>query len=575
MPTIYIDNQPIDVPAGATVLDAAGKLGIEIPTLCHLPGRDPATTCMVCLVRVNDGETLLPACATVAAEGMRVESQSGRVIAARRTALELLLSDHLGDCVAPCQTVCPAGMNIPLMIRLISAGRAAEAIAVVKRDIAIPAILGRICPAPCQSACRRREADAAVAICLLKRYVADADLASDKRYQPDCAPASGRKVAVVGAGPAGLSAAYYIRIAGHSCTLFDEPGGALRQSVDRRRLPIEVLDAEIDGILAVGVELVTGVRVGESPTLAELRRDFDAVVLATGPLGERGGQGGRGERGERGGRNAELFAELFKVPCAAGRIIADRRSHQTPLPGLFAIGGAVRPGKRVGGRAGGRLAVRAAADGKEAAVAIDQYLVGRVGPDRVGDGPSRPFNIRIGKLLAGEIDQFMQLASKAGRVDQATDLPAGIGSSAGNSSDDPVGDGLDDGLARGEALRCLHCDCRKADDCKLRTYAQSLGADPKRYRSQRRSFVQYVGRGLTRNAGRGEVIYEPGKCIDCGICVRIASQYAEPLGLTFVGRGFDVQVAVPFDGTISEGLTTAAAACVQACPTGAMAFASM
>jgi predicted molibdopterin-dependent oxidoreductase YjgC len=116
-----------------------------------------------------------------------------------------------------------------------------------------------------------------------------------------------------------------------------------------------------------------------------------------------------------------------------------------------------------------------------------------------------------------------------------------------------------------EAARCLHCDCRKVDICKLRQYSQEYNARPAQYKSKRRLFAQQTQ--------HPEIIYEPGKCIDCGLCIQVAKQAGEELGLTFVGRGFDVRVAVPFERSIADGLKQSAAKCVAACPTGALAFA--
>ena len=169
MPKLFIDNREVEVDNGATILDAAGKLGIEIPTMCFLKDYKPSTSCMVCVVKVNGLDNLVPACGTVVKDGMRVESSSDQVRQARKAALELLLSDHVGDCLGPCQVICPARMNIPLMIRQIAAGKFREAIATVKKDIALPAVLGRICPKPCEKGCRRAVFDEAVSICLLQR----------------------------------------------------------------------------------------------------------------------------------------------------------------------------------------------------------------------------------------------------------------------------------------------------------------------------------------------------------------------------------------------------------------------
>ncbi|KPK79824.1 MAG: hypothetical protein AMJ81_12730, partial [Phycisphaerae bacterium SM23_33] len=287
MPRLSIDNREVQVPEGATILDAARKAGVDIPALCFLEGHPAGTSCMVCVVRVNGQEALTPSCATPAQEGMRVESETPAVHQARRTALELLLSDHLGDCMGPCQCICPAGMDIPLMIRQIAAGRTADAVATVKRHIALPAVLGRICPAPCEKGCRRGQHDGPVSIMLLKRWAADADLTGESPYLPPRQADTGRKVAVVGAGPAGLAAAFYLLQHGHGCVLFDEhdrPGGMLRRGVPADRLPRDVLDAEIDVIRRLGAEFRLSTRVGRDVSVADLKRDFDAVFVAVGEL---------------------------------------------------------------------------------------------------------------------------------------------------------------------------------------------------------------------------------------------------------------------------------------------------
>ena len=144
------------------------------------------------------------------------------------------------------------------MLRQIAAGQFREAIATVKRDIALPAVLGRICPAPCEKMCRRGDLDAAVSICLLKRLVADVDLASSEPYSPPCEAASGKRVAIVGAGPTGLSAAYYLAQFGHACEIFDEnalPGGRLLRETTDAELPRNVIDAEVAAIERLGVVL--------------------------------------------------------------------------------------------------------------------------------------------------------------------------------------------------------------------------------------------------------------------------------------------------------------------------------
>jgi len=516
MPKLTIDNREVQVADGATILEAAEKLGIEIPTLCFREDCEPSTSCMVCVVKVEGLGSLVPSCATVARDGMKVDSSSDQVRQARKAALELLLSDHLGDCMGPCQITCPARMNIPLMIRQIAAGDLADAIATVKKDIALPAVLGRICPKPCEKTCRRAASDQPVSICLLKRYVADVDLQSENQYQPQCDPNQAKRVAIVGAGPAGLAAAYYLQQRGFDCTLFDDhdqPGGMLRYAVPPEDLPRDVLDKEIALITSLGVEFRGQTRIGEKLSIKDLQKDFDAVFVAVGPL----------EPGD---------AEAMGFKPGQKGIAIEPRTYETNLPGVFAGGDAVRSRK---------LAVRAVADGKEAAASIAQYLSGQP-----VTGPPRPFNTRIGKLKEGEIEIFLADVSDKPRI-------APIVEDAGFS----------DRQARDEAARCLHCDCRKPIACKLRQHSSEYHARPTRYQGDRRLF--------TRQTQHPDLIYEPGKCIDCGLCIQIASREGEKLGLAFVGRGFDVRVAVPFDRSIAQGLEKTAAKCAKACPTGALA----
>jgi NADH dehydrogenase/NADH:ubiquinone oxidoreductase subunit G len=124
--------------------------------------------------------------------------------------------------------------------------------------------------------------------------------------------------------------------------------------------------------------------------------------------------------------------------------------------------------------------------------------------------------------------------------------------------------GLSRHEAAREASRCLHCDCRSSGNCVLQHYAQVYGADAHRFRSERRRFEQ--------QSQPGGVIFEPGKCILCGICVKLTEMAREPLGLTLIGRGFDVKISAPLNHSIEEGLQKVAEECVRQCPTGALTF---
>ena len=368
---LTLDNQPLDVPPGTTILEAARRLGIEIPTLCHRAGYPAQTSCLVCLVRVNGGARLLPACATPVAEGMGVESETEEVHAARRTALELLLGDHLGDCQGPCQSMCPAHLDIPRMLRLVGEGRPAEAATLAREALVLPTTLGYVCPALCEKGCRRGALDRAVAIRETHRALGERIL-REGPAAPLAAEPTGKRVAIIGGGPAGLAAAYGLLRTGHACALFEEQqalGGQLWLSIPPERLPREVLAAEAEAVVRRGAELHLGVRVGHGTTLDNLRGEFDAVLVATGS------------------RDSAPGADLGLA--GGDRVQADRRTHLTDLPGVFVAGAALAPTHE---------AVRAVASGLSAAHALTLFLAGQP-PAAV----ARPWGVHMGQLSAEEL----------------------------------------------------------------------------------------------------------------------------------------------------------------------------
>ena len=148
MIALTIDGRGVDVPAGSTILGAARKLGIEIPTLCFLEGLPPQTTCMVCVVRVRGVKRMMPACSTRVVDGMVVESESDAVRAERKRAVELLLGDHTGDCVALCESACPVHWPIPRFLRLLGAGDSVAAARLAGEWLILPRSLGAVCRAP-------------------------------------------------------------------------------------------------------------------------------------------------------------------------------------------------------------------------------------------------------------------------------------------------------------------------------------------------------------------------------------------------------------------------------------------
>jgi formate dehydrogenase major subunit len=283
--TFKIDGEPVEVEKGTTILDAAKAQGKFIPTFCHNKELKPFASCFVCVVEVEGRPNLIPSCSTVAMEGMNVLTQSERVMRARRTCVELLLSDHLGDCLGPCMTACPAGIDIPGFVKHLALGEDREALELIKHNMPLPGILGRVCTRPCETACRRQLVEEPIAICQLKRYPADVVAASGEDYLPKPAASTGKKVAIVGAGPAGLTAAYYLQLLGHSCTVYDAheaPGGMTRYGIPSYRLPRDVIDREVKVIEDLGAEFQYNKRLGSDFTLDELREDSDAVFLGLG-----------------------------------------------------------------------------------------------------------------------------------------------------------------------------------------------------------------------------------------------------------------------------------------------------
>ncbi len=288
---IELNGQKRLVSPGQTILETAAAEGLSIPTLCHDPRLEPFGSCWVCLVRVEGAKGFVPACATKVRQGMRITTDDEEVRSARKMALELLLSGHYGDCKAPCTLACPSNIDVQGYVGLIANGHFREALELIKRDNPFPAVIGRVCPRPCEGACRRNLVDEPVGIDWLKRYVADMDLFSRAAYRPPMAPANGKRVVVVGAGPAGLSAASYLAQQGFAVTVLEsqpKAGGMLRYGIPDYRLPQDVLDREIAAVLLPRVELKTGVRLGRDVELADLRRDYDAVVLAIGSWKSRG-----------------------------------------------------------------------------------------------------------------------------------------------------------------------------------------------------------------------------------------------------------------------------------------------
>ena len=182
----------------------------------------------------------------------------------------------------PCMSMCPAQVDIPGYVALVREGRYADAIRLIRKDNPFPTTCGFICEHPCEARCRRNMVDDAINIRGLKRVAADF---AGEVEPPQCAPSTGKKIAVLGGGPGGLSAAYYLQLMGHQTTVFEmlpELGGMLRYGIPNYRLPKNRLDDDIKNILKTGVEVKHGLKIGQDIDIKTLREEYDAVLITIG-----------------------------------------------------------------------------------------------------------------------------------------------------------------------------------------------------------------------------------------------------------------------------------------------------
>ncbi|MDA8217486.1 MAG: FAD-dependent oxidoreductase [Dehalococcoidales bacterium] len=283
--SLTIDGRPVQAIAGITILQAAQAAGIDIPTLCSDEKLEAMGGCRLCIVEIEGEEKPLPSCSTRVAEGMVVQTNTERLRKLRRTTLELILSDHNAYCQPPCQVYCPTHIDIPGFLELNAAGKFREAAALLKQVLPFPYTLGLVCPRPCENVCRRQLVEEPIAICQSHQYHGERVIDDPPLPWPREAP-TGRKVAVVGAGPAGLACAYYLALKGHSVKVFEalpKQGGMLRYGIPQYRLPKEMLDKELNCVWSLGVELECDAALGRDFTVDDLfARGYEAVFLGIG-----------------------------------------------------------------------------------------------------------------------------------------------------------------------------------------------------------------------------------------------------------------------------------------------------
>lgn len=656
--------------AGQTILQAARDNGIEIPTLCHDERIKTYGACGLCVVEIEGAGRLARACATQIGQGMIIATASERVVASRRTTLELLLSDHSGDCRPPCVLACPAQTDCQGYVGLIANGEYNEALKLIKEKIPLPACIGMVCPHPCEAACRRQMVEAPIAIAALKLFAAESDLGEKTPFIPVINAPTGKKVAIVGSGPAGLTAAYYLAQAGHEVTVYEampEPGGMLRYGIPEYRLPKRILDQEIDIIRAMGVKIIVNTKINQDISLDYLRSQNQAVFLGIGAwkssrLGCAGEDlpgviggidflraaalNGKVEIGERvaviGGGNTAMDAartavrlgakqtlvlyrrtreempaedleiheaaeegvefryllapdEIIAVdgkvaairmqkmqlgePDASGRrkpvaipgaletievdnIIAaigqqvdlshfteintsrwytigiDENTFMTNLPGVFAGGDAVT---------GPGIAIEAIAQGKKAADVMLGYLEGLI----------RPYE---GSYLVERRDLTAESFRTIPPQDRVL-IPAQDPAVRRHNFQEISGR-MSAEAARQEAHRCLECGCRDYFDCKLINYANHYQVSPEYLQGEKHQQLEPDYHPFIER--------DAGKCILCGLCVRICDELMGINALGLVNRGFDTLVKPEFGLPLRESACISCGQCVAVCPTGAL-----
>lgn len=517
MPEIKINQRTITVTEGETILSVARREGIYIPTMCWIEELRPSTSCMLCLVKdINKGK-LVTSCSALVEEGMDIVTDNDEIQDMRKSALELLLSEHYGDCEAPCQRSCPAEMNIPLMNRLIASNRLQEAMQRVTETIALPGILGYICPAPCEKICRRKDIDQPLAICMLKRFVAEESYQSEPSIQRIILKNYTQKVAIIGAGPAGLAAAYYLAQQGFTCDVYDNnelAGGKMRTHITEEKLPRAILDQEIDSIASLGVKFYQQQDITTKDIAGHLSVDYDFILIATGP-------------------ENTIDTELFELTgCSEIKELTIYKSGQAHIFIPRQI-----PTKS-------KMAVRAAALGRKAGEWIREFVdTQKLSPK------SRDFNSTYKRIAEAEQHEFLKEALNH----------------KGAENTDNWLKTFDIDEAMREAARCLHCDCRKKDDCVLREMSTS-------HKASQRTYTLDKSEQVSKNTDHKLIVFERLKCIKCGICIQTAEQTGDLTGFAFQGRGFDVQITIPIAKNIQLLSDHTCLKCAENCPTGAIAL---
>ena len=683
---ININGIELEAYEGQTILEAARDNGIFIPTLCEDERTEIYGACGVCVVEAEGYPKLLKACATVIAGGMIIHTDTPRVIESRKTMLELLLTNHVGDCRPPCVHGCPAHTDCQGYVGLVANGQAEESYKLIIEKIPLPSSIGRVCPHPCETECRRKLIEDPIGIATIKRFCGDFAIEYDEEAEwlPETEDETGKRVAIIGGGPYGLSLAYFLRLLGHGVTIFEampKAGGMLRYGIPEYRLPKALLDIEIERLESIGIEIRTGVHIGRDVTFRSIKEEYDAVCIGIGAWVSTG-TGAKGEDlpgvlggiemlskiagggdvylGKRvavvGGGNTAMDACRTAVRMGASEVycVYRRTKHEMPAEEIE-IEEAGEEGV-IFKELTNPIEYFAGEDGRVSKMTLQIMKLGD--PDSSGrrapvpvEGKTETFAVDTVILAVGQapdpaslgIDE-LELTRKQGvkydpktfmtnipgvftggdcgndKVSIAVEAIADAKHSAGiidawlNGEEDfydydycversditertfeerermfrppvefmspeerrknfeEVAEGWDEAAAAEDAMRCLECGCGDYFECKLIEYSRLYDVEPDRFKGDI-SVCEEDGSLPLADAdkdGHPFIERDAGKCILCGLCVRVCEEVCGAAALGLASRGFDTEVTPAFEVPLKESSCVSCGLCVSACPTGAM-----
>jgi NADPH-dependent glutamate synthase beta subunit-like oxidoreductase len=670
MINLKINDAQISVPENTTILNAAKSIGIEIPTLCFNEKITHNTSCFVCVVKDLKTGKFTPSCAAKVAEGMEIDASSEAVLDMRRTCLNLLLSEHRGDCEAPCTIACPAHAMVEEYVRLGKEGKHLEGLKVIKERIPLPMSIGRVCPRFCEKDCRRNVADRPVAINEFKRTAADLHYGE---YIEEMKPLSGKKVAIVGAGPAGLSVAYFLRLEGVASEIFDmnpKAGGMIRYGIPEYRLPKDILDLEISHFSKMGgISFHFSKKLGLDFTVEELEKKYDAVAICIGSWksssaqvkGEEFTEGGiqwleniakndwSGKNPGKviviGGGNTAMDCLRTSVRLGSSDVNCFYRRTEKEMPAekieiheakeegvkfhflVAPVSVREENGKKVltcqkmelgaPDASGRRRPVPVAGSDFDT---VADLVIGAIGQktdapagvpvNKWGDVAVNEKNCHAGGKLFAAGDcvsgpaTVVEAVAGARRVAMSIlsffegkeySEPYLINVSRGHwnylKKEDLVFVGKPENYDRREQMlisieerkttfkevaksftveelaeegkRCYECSCTDKHDCKLKKYSELLHCSPDLIKGEKIE-IKY-------DARHPEIILDPGKCIKCGVCIKLSKEIVNNQILTFKFRGFSTTIGTALDAAVDSPLEELKLY-VENCPTGALAI---